>query len=267
VHDRAHGFVAGRSCITGAQIHASEALIATYDLTAFFPSLTAPRIHGIFRTLGYPWAVARQLTGLCTSVTPETVIDRLVSTASDRSALRSIYGVPHLPQGAPSSPALANLLAWRLDQRLHGLARFAGANYTRYADDLAFSGDARFAKSIARFSKQVKTIVDEEGFRLNLNKTRIMKQHGRQQVTGLVVNAHCSVGRATFDRLKAILHNCVKQGPASQNTTGIEDFRRHLEGQVAWVQQVDPSRGIKLRAKLERINWGPIDGNPKRIGA
>jgi RNA-directed DNA polymerase len=256
VHERAHGFVAGRSCLTGAQIHASEAMVVSYDLAAFFPSLTAPRIHGIFRSLGYPWAVARHLTGLCTTVTPASVIDRLVTIPTDRAALRATYGIPHLPQGAPSSPALANLLAWRLDMRLHGLARAAGVNYTRYADDLAFSGDAGFAKSLARFGNGVATIVNEEGFRLNTGKTRIMPQHGRQQVTGLVVNAHCSIGRAEFDRLKAILNNCVRKGPESQNHERVADFRRHLEGRIAWAEQIDPRRGSKLRTLFERIEWG-----------
>lgn len=256
VHDRAHGFVAGRSCLTGAQIHASEAVVARFDLAAFFPSIGAPRIHGIFRSLGYPWAVARHLTGLCTTITPSGVLDRLAAPPGDAAALRATYSVRHLPQGAPTSPALANLLAWRLDLRLDGLARAAGANYTRYADDLAFSGDADFARSIGRFNKAVTTITDEEGFRLNQAKTRVMHRHETQCVTGLVVNDHVNVGRAEFDRLKAILHNCVRQGPLGQNRAAVPDFRRHLDGRVAWVEQVNPHRGIKLRRLFARIAWG-----------
>lgn len=255
VHDRAHGFVAGRSCLTGAQIHASEAVVASFDLAAFFPSIGAPRIHGIFRCLGYPWSVARHLTGLCTTITPFGVIDRLSAEPNDSAALRATYGVRHLPQGAPTSPALANLLAWRLDLRLYGLARAAGANYTRYADDLAFSGDADFAKSIERFNKAVTTITGEEGFRLNQTKTRVMHRHERQQVTGLVVNDHVNIGRAGFDTLKAILHNCVREGPHSQNRAGVPDFRRHLDGRITWVEQVNPHLGAKLRRVFERIEW------------
>jgi hypothetical protein len=253
VHERAHGFVAGRSCLTGARVHANGAVVASFDLAGFFPSIGARRVHGIFRSLGYPWAVARHLTGLCTAITPLSVIGRLAEAPGDIAALREVYGVRHLPQGAPTSPALANLLAWRLDVRLHGLACAAGGNYTRYADDLAFSGDAGFARSMGRFGKAVAAIVAEEGFRLNAAKTRIMPRHARQCVTGVIVNDHCNVGRASFDTLKAMLQNCARQGAASQNRGGVADFRRQLEGQVAWVEQVNPRRGAKLRRVLERI--------------
>jgi retron-type reverse transcriptase len=259
VHDRAHGFVAGRSCLTGAQSHAHEAVVASFDLAAFFPSIGAPRIHGIFRSLGYPWAVARHLTGLCTTITPSSVINRLSVPPGDTAALRAMYGVRHLPQGAPTSPALANLLAWRLDRRLDGLARAAGANYTRYADDLAFSGDADFARSIGRFDKAVTAITGEEGVHLNQSKTRIMHRHERQRVTGLVVNDHSNVGRDEFDTLKAILHNCARKGPHGQNRTAEPDFRRHLDGRVAWVEQVNPHRGIRLPRLFDRIAWGATE--------
>jgi retron-type reverse transcriptase len=160
-----------------------------------------------------------------------------------------------LPQGAPTSPALANLLAWRMDRRLHGLARRANANFTRYADDLAFSGDTDFANGLARFGKSIETILKEEGFALNASKTRVMSRNQRQQVTGIVVNEHCNFGRAEFDTLKAILHNCARTGPAPQNRAGERDFRAHLEGRVSWVEQINPPRGARLRRLFERIDW------------
>jgi RNA-directed DNA polymerase len=70
-----------------------------------------------------------------------------------------------------------------------------------------------------------------------------------------VVNQHCNVGRAEFDRLKAILHNCRRTGPAAQNRAQVADFRRHLEGRIAWVEHVNPRRGTKLRLLFERIDW------------
>jgi retron-type reverse transcriptase len=255
VHRTAHGFVAGRSCLGGAQIHAGEFVVMTLDLKQFFPSIALPRIHGMFRCLGYPWAVARRLSGLCTTVTPACVFQRLPDTQRRDFRQNDLYGAPHLPQGAPTSPALANLLAWNLDRRLSGLARVAGANYSRYADDLAFSGDAGFALGQDRFRKAVETILREEGFSLNAAKTRIMPRNTRQRVTGIVVNDHCNVGRAEFDTLKAILHNCVRTGPALQNHARSLDFRRHLDGRVGWVEQINPQRGLKLRLIFERIDW------------
>ena len=255
VHRRAHGFVAGRSCLTGAQVHAGEAVVATFDLAQFFPSIGLARIHGIFRSLGYPWAVARRLAGLCTTVTPASVFLRLPEAQRPDRDVQALYGVPHLPQGAPTSPALANLLAFKLDRRLDGLARAAGANYTRYADDLAFSGDADFSRGLGRFRKAVATILDEEGFCLNAAKTRIMPRSTRQRVTGIVVNDHCNTGRIAFETLKAILHNCARTGPAEQNRAAVADFRSHLDGRIAWVEQINPRRGEKLRALFGRIDW------------
>jgi retron-type reverse transcriptase len=255
VHRSANGFVAGRSCLDGAQVHAGEAIVMTLDLKQFFPSIALPRVHGIFRCLGYPWAVARRLSGLCTTATPAYVFKQLPGAQCPDEGQKALYGMPHLPQGAPTSPALANLLAWSLDRRLSGLARAASANYTRYADDLAFSGDANFALCRGRFRKAAETILHEEGFALNPAKTRVMPRAMRQRVTGIVVNDHCNVGRAEFDTLKAILHNCVQTGPADQNRAGSPDFRRHVDGRVAWVEQVNPARGLKLRLIFERIDW------------
>ena len=251
VHDSAQGFVAGRSCLGHAQRHAGEAMVLTLDLAQFFPSLGVARIHGLFRLLGYPWAVARRLTGLCSTATPSVLVRHLPEAERPR------YALPHLPQGAPSSPALANLAAWPLDRRLAGLARAAGANYSRYADDLAFSGDVR---QLEGFERQVAIIVQEEGFALNPTKTRRMRQSKRQQVTGIVVNAHNNLGRAEFDRLKAILHNCRTLGPAGQNRDDVSDFRRHLDGRVSWVEQVNPPRGAKLRRLFDLIAFGATDG-------
>lgn len=255
VHACAHGFVAGRSCLSGAQIHAGEAMVASFDLAQFFPAIRHARILGLFRSLGYPGEVAHRLAGLCTTVTPAGVFARLPAAQRPPHAVLETYRAAHLPQGAPTSPALANLLAFTLDRRLHGLARVAGANYTRYADDLAFSGDAGFAAGLARFTTAVGTIVQEEGFALNPAKTRAMPGHRRQRVTGIVVNAHCNTGRAEFETLKAILHHCRVEGPADQNRAGVADFRRHLDGRVAWIEQVNPRRGGKLRRAFEAIGW------------
>jgi hypothetical protein len=77
----------------------------------------------------------------------------------------------------------------------------------------------------------------------------------RQLVTGVVVNRHCNLARGEFDALKAILFNCVRTGPMAQNRRGAPDFRRHLDGRVAWVEQLNPSRGAKLRRLFEQIDW------------
>ncbi|MES2933848.1 MAG: reverse transcriptase family protein, partial [Pseudomonadota bacterium] len=162
---------------------------------------------------------------------------------------------PHLPQGAPSSPALANLCAYRLDLRLDALANSLGATYSRYADDLTFSGNWELERSLGRLQTQIGTIALEEGFAINFKKTRIMRAATRQLVTGIVVNAHPNIKRAEFDNLKAILTNCIRMGPESQNRDGHENFRAFLKGKVAYFQMINALRGLRLRALLDQIAW------------
>jgi hypothetical protein len=142
-----------------------------------------------------------------------------------------------------------------VDCRLTGLAKSAGAQYTRYADDLAFSGGKDFERCAERFSTHVAVILHEEGFRVNHRKTRIMRQGVRQHLAGLVINRHANVRRTGFDRLKAILTNCVRLGPKSQNREAHPSFRSHLEGRVGFVESINPAKGKRLRTILEQIAW------------
>jgi RNA-directed DNA polymerase len=254
-HQSSHGFVRGRSCLTGAQIHAGERVVVSMDLQNFFTTVPSARVHAIFRCLGYPWAVARLLTGLCTTATPASVFSRGPEGAAFDWRARKLFGVPHLAQGAPTSPALANLSAWHLDRRLAKLVHCFDANYTRYADDLAFSGGDRLQQKLDPFRRLVEAIIREEGFSLNSGKTRIMGRSKAQRITGLVVNEHVNISRRTFDDLKAVLHNCIKHGPGEQNRRNAPDFRAHLDGRVAWVETANPQRGAKLRRMFDRIRW------------
>jgi RNA-directed DNA polymerase len=243
-HDAAHGFRRGRSVVSYAAPHAGRALVLRFDLRDFFPSVPVGRVHALFRTAGYPEEVARLLTGLCTNSVPLDVCGR-----------RRLYRWPHLPQGSPTSPALANLCAYRLDVRLAALARSVGGTYTRYADDLAFSGDEELARAGGRFRELVCRVVAEEGFEVNGRKTCIMRRGVRQQLAGVVVNVRTNVARREYDLLKAVLHNCRRHGPASQNRAGHADFRGHLAGRIAYVAMLHPERGRRLWEVFEQVRW------------
>jgi hypothetical protein len=214
-------------------------------------------VFGIFRTIGYRSDVAHLLTGLTTNTVPVHVWEVVRRAAADAAVgprfwLGRQLATPHLPQGAPTSPAVANLAAFRLDRRLAGLAASAGLRYSRYADDLTFSG-GRLARGGAEFAALVGTIVGDEGFALNPAKTNLRTRAARQQVCGIVVNATPNVPRAEYDRLKAILHNAARHGPASQ---GVADRRSHLQGRVAWVASLNPAHGEKLQRRFDQIDWG-----------
>jgi hypothetical protein len=250
-HEAAHGFVRGRSARSHAAAHAGRDFVVHIDLRDFFPSVPVARVRALWRTLGAVPAVAALLTALVTTRTPRALREggRLDAAACCR--LRA----PHLPQGAPTSPALANLCAFALDLRLAGLARAFGATYTRYADDLVFSGPHALRSRTGALLAWAAGIAADEGYALHRGKTRCMPRHRQQRVAGAVVNAHPNLPRQSFDLLKATLHQCVLHGPASQNRTALPDFRAHLRGRIAWAAQLNAARAAKLQALYARIVW------------
>ena len=256
-HPAAHGFVRGRSIQSFAAPHIGQRAVLRMDIENFFPSISFARVAAFFRTAGYPERVADFLAGLCTHAVPNKFWRQLAPQPDTeaRTELKRIYSPRHLPQGAPASPALANLCAYRLDCRLHALAQAGGAVYSRYADDLAFSGGAAFDRAGEAFAGRVAAILLEEGFHAAYRKTRLMRQSVRQQLTGLVVNRHLNLPREDYDHLKAILTNCVRSGPQNQNRDALPDFRAHLLGRVAFVESIHPARGAKLRSLFNRIVW------------
>ncbi|MEX0701082.1 MAG: reverse transcriptase family protein [Planctomycetales bacterium] len=268
-HDAAHAFRPGRSIAGFVAPHAGQRVVLHVDLRNFFPSIAASRVHALFRTVGYPEAVARILTGLCTNSAPDEAVPTHCESfsAEQRQELDRLYGSPHLPQGSPTSPAIANLCAHRLDARLCGLARKTNARYTRYADDLVFSGDEELARMLPRFRVWVCAIALDEGFAIRHRKTRVMLRNGRQEVSGVIVNERPNVSRADYDRIKAILTNCRRHGPASQNREASPRFREHLLGRIAYVGMLNPSRGERLRELFDRIEWDErtANGEPRTV--
>lgn len=247
-HEAAHGFVRGRNVHSFAQLHAGQACVIRFDLQDFFPSLGAARIRAFWRAWGYPEPVACLLTRLCTTSTPAMVRERLhEASPMDAMALKRLAR-PHLPQGAPTSPALANLCAFGLDLRLDGLARRFGAVYARYADDLVFSGPQRLYRDARALQAWVQAIAEDEGFALNAAKKRQMRAHQQQRVTGLVINERPNLPREDYDRLRAALHRASLSGAVDPAT------RARLQGQVAWAcQSLAPTRVAKLQALLARL--------------
>lgn len=242
-HDAAHGFVAGRSTVSNARPHQGAALVIKTDLRDFFPSVHYRRVVGIFGMLGYGAEVAQALAQLTTY----------------RPRLRGADGAPGpvlwpgvLPQGAPTSPALANLACRRLDVRLTKLAARFGATYTRYADDLTFSFAAAPAISIGRFLWWVDGICQQEGFLEHAGKRKILRAKAQQRVTGLVVNHTVHVPREDRRRFRAILHNCARHGLAAA-AHGREDFAAYLAGYAAYVQMVQPELGAEWTAEVARL--------------
>jgi RNA-directed DNA polymerase len=262
-HDAAYGFTRGRSVIDHAAQHVATGAVLRLDLRDFFASVAAGRVFGIFVTIGYPRPIAHVLTGLTTNTTPRMAWDALSPSADPalagpRFVLGRRLATPHLPQGAPTSPALANLAAWGLDRRLAGLAAAHGLNYSRYADDLTLSGPGLSGSRYRTIAKDAAAISRDERFSLNPAKTNLRTEARRQVVTGIVVNAHPNVARDEYDRLRATLHRLALEGPGAVHPpppAGV-DLRAHLNGRIAWAESLNPRRGAKLRRQWEAIDWG-----------
>ena len=242
VHGDAHGFLAGRSIRTNAIEHVNSKLIVKMDIKDFFPSVTFRRVKGIFRRAGYREQVSILLALICTEA-PREIVEQNGTT------YYVALGPRCLPQGEPTSPALTNALCLRLDRRLSGLSHSLGWRYTRYADDLTFSlpasveDDSRLGALLGGAHR----IVEDEGFAVRLDKTRVARAGARQQVTGLVVNGDGPprVPRALRRQLRAAAHN-RKHGRERPEADPIA----RLEGLASYVSMTDPSLGATLLRQL-----------------
>ncbi len=238
LHDACHGFVPKRSTVTNATPHQKASIVVKIDLKDFFPTVHYRRVKGLFQYLGYNEVVAATLAGL-TTYRPKLPSGHVVWP-----------GV--LPQGAPTSPALANLVSRRLDQRLTKLAEKFGAVYTRYADDLTFSFRDAPDVRIGRFLWWVDGICQQEGFTERADKRRILRAKHQQRVTGLVVNDKVNIPRSDRRKFRAILHNCAKLGLDSQ-ARDHADFKAYLAGYAAYVHMVDPVLGKEWLDEVAKL--------------
>ncbi len=243
-HEAAHGFVPGRSTVSNARVHVGARLLLKSDIREFFPTIHYWRVRGLFTWLGYG-DVAGALAALCTR---RPVVE-------DADGERVVCWPGQLPQGAPTSPALANLACRRLDARLSGLAAKLGARYTRYADDLSFSFHAQASVdtlNIGRVFWWIDQILHQEGFSEHVGKRQILRPSRRQMVTGIVVNERTTIPREARRVFRATLHNCRKHGLDGQ-ARDREHFVDYLRGYAAYVYMVQPELGRRWRAEVEAL--------------
>ncbi len=246
IHQAAHGFLPQRSIVTNATPHIGAEIVINIDLKDFFPSVTYRRVKGLFRTLGYSEAAATILSLLCT----EPDMDE---AELDGQTWFIANGERYLPQGSPASPALTNLLCARLDSRLSGLAKKFGFTYTRYADDMTFSASGTGTKKVNIVKRNIGLIIEEEGFTLHPDKTRIMRKGSRKEVTGLVVNDKPSVERKTLRKFRALLFQLQTEGLAGKKWGSSSDVLSAIEGYANFVYMVDHAKGAKLQAQVKEI--------------
>ncbi len=247
VHEAAHGFRAGRSIVSNATPHVGARVVVNMDLLDFFPSIALPRIKGMFRSLGYGDFVASVFALVASE--PDTFAVEL-----DGRTFHVAHGPRKLPQGAPTSPAVTNVLCRRLDRRLHGAAKKLGFVYSRYADDLTFSTkDEAASKRTGQMLAQARFIVLAEGFTPHPKKTRVLRRGSQQDVTGVIVNQKASIERERLRAFRALLHAIETKGPEGRSWGTSPDVFASAKGFASYVAMVDPPKGRALLGKVAAL--------------
>ena len=254
IHSAAHGFVIQRSIVSNAAPHVGAELVINLDLKDFFPTVSYKRVKGLFRSLGYSEQIATILGLICSEPETEQVQldgETYYVATSDR----------HLPQGAPTSPALTNILCYRFDRRIQGIANKHGFKYTRYADDLSFSRETGDEKAYLKLMWCVRKVIAEEGFILHPDKIRVMRKGSRQEVTGLVVNDKVNINRKLLRNFRALIFQIEKDGIQDKTWLGKKGMTMlaAIEGYVNFIKMVDQAKGKRLSDRinpiLERYNF------------
>ena len=246
LHRAAHGFRRGCSIVSNARPHVDSDVVINVDVENFFPTITYKRIKGIFRKLGYSESIAIILALICSE--PEADEVKL-----DGRTYYVARGERFLPQGAPSSPALTNILCRGLDARLTRTAQQLGFTYTRYADDITFSGSDDAVANIGRALRRLRYAISKEGFRMHPGKTRILRRSRRQEVTGLVVNQRVNVSRKQLRRFRAALFQIERDGPAGKHWGNTNNVMAAIEGFANYVAMVDPEKGAGWQSRVRAI--------------
>ncbi|MGQ8874553.1 retron St85 family RNA-directed DNA polymerase [Paenibacillus sp. TSA_86.1] len=229
VSEATTGFVKGKSIVHNARNHVGKECVINMDLKDFFPNIKFDSIFRIFKYYGYTNEVSFVLSKLCSFNN-------------------------FLPQGAPTSPFISNIVSYKLDDRFMKLSKSIGADYSRYADDLTISGP----KYIINYLSIFKRIIHEENFYINDSKTRVQYSNKRQEVTGLVVNENITVPMETKKYLRQQIYYCKKYG-VNSHMRRIDlqksNFKEHLYGMAFFVKMVEPERGEQFLNQLNEIAW------------
>lgn len=224
LHSSAHGFVNSKSIITNAKEHVNNEMILNIDLKDFFSSISRKKVFYVFNGIcGYDNSLSHCLTKL-------------------------VMYKNGLPQGACTSPIISNIVTFKLDLRLKKLSDKLGINYSRYADDITFSGNKNIINSKLLFF--VKSIINECGYQINDKKTRFESKYGRQEVTGLIVNnGKVSIPKQYIQNLRKDLYYIKKYGieeHKKRNNIYNAFYQEHIKGQIMFVYSVDKNKGMKL---------------------
>ena len=264
-HPSSYAFAPNSSIVDCAARHCGAKWLVKADITNFFPSISEIQAYRVFRSLGYQKLISFELARL-TTFAPES---------SERYQLRNwqnwmtegiaIYrnrGQGFLPQGAPTSPMLSNLVMRDLDEKIAHLSHDFGLTYTRYSDDLTFSTRTeQFNRlSASRFIWKLKRMLMSSGFHPNAEKTIIVPPGGRKVVLGLVVDgAKPRLSHQFRSILRQHMYYLESRGPIehakARDFETVGGMRRHIRGLIDYSRMVDPAYADPILVRFENIQW------------
>jgi RNA-directed DNA polymerase len=258
LHNAANGFRTEHSIKSNASPHNEKALILNLDLYKFFDSISEQRVYGVFKWLGYHPNLAVDLAKLlCVSASYHYWKE--VETEAKFSKKYFEKRRPILPQGSPASPIISNIVAYSLDRRLYALCTRRNIEYTRYADDLTFSGTKENFPPL----NILKQIIHEEGFVLNDKKIKYSTPNMRQLVTGLVVNKGVRVPSKFKKEILKELHYCRVRGVKGHldwvekhtDEKTKSNYKDYLLGKIFFVYSIEKQVGEKMLNQFHQVNW------------
>lgn len=230
VGDSVHGFVKNKSIVTNAKQHVKKTYMLNMDISNFFISIKQPQVMDVFHKIGYVKDVAEYLAELC-----------------------CFKGV--LPQGAPTSPYLSNIICMEMDVEIFKLADEYKAIFSRYADDITLSSEVDLNECVVRIT----AIIEKYGFKVNCEKTRITNGKYRKIVTGLVVGEQVKVPKKYKRKLKQEIYYCQKFGVSTHlknsNSKKLINYKEYLYGKAYYIKMVEPEIGKTFLDELDKINW------------
>lgn len=255
-HNACKGFDPRTSIKLNAEKHLKQEGILKIDLLRFYDSINEKRVYGLFKSLGYHPNLSVSLAKICTIVPDNTFLCSFKKKEQHLKEKIKQDGLGILPQGAPSSPKISNLIAISLDNRLQKLAKKHNLNYTRYADDLTFSGTI---ETLSKIKKIAYRIIKQEYLYPNHSKTRILKRGHPFFVTGLSVhNDKVTVPKKKKKEIEHHLYHCIKNGVRKHleisNITN-RNFKDWLLGNIAFVHGIEKELGEEYFKQFNEIQW------------
>ncbi|WP_417368361.1 reverse transcriptase family protein [Flavobacterium beibuense] len=255
-----NGFVENKSIFDNAKVHEKSDIILKIDLLKFYDTITEKRVYGVFKSLGYINNLAYTFAKITTAKHRDSYW--LGFNDDSKTILKNLVQVkpPILPQGAPTSPMLANIVATRMDYRFEGLARKMNFNYSRYADDLTFSSNS--SSQLPSLST-IKNIIEEEGFFINKEKIKYMKKGAKQYVTGLSTTNGINVSKRYRKNISEHIYYCRKFGVNSHLAARKEEFpnfnpikfHNWLYGHICFINSINKKASKILLEDFNKIDW------------